>query len=180
MKRKLAVLLAVFALTTAAFAMPTASAGGHLYGDQELTLVQYQCPNDSAPGDGFMTWLGTYKVGNRTFGMAAFPVGPLEVIGETGFVYFEEIWTLFKLPRYMWHEDAMLWAGCAPWRILMEGVDSGVGTPDGLAFGAGEVNYGKRHLEKYEGGNTFWYGAYTNDELTEFASEFWIFPGGMD
>jgi hypothetical protein len=179
MKRKLAILVAVFAMTTATFALP-ASAGSHIHGEVDITLVEYECPNPNAPGDGFMTWVGTYKVGDRTFGIAYFPAGPLEIIGETGFVYFEESWTLFKLPRFMWHEDALLWAACTPWRILVEGIDAGVGTPDGLAFGAGEVTYGKKHFEKFVGGNAFWYGGYTNDTFTEFESDLWIFRGDMD
>jgi hypothetical protein len=180
MKRKLAVLLAVFALATAAFAMPAASAGGHLQGEMDITLVQYQCPNDSAPGDGFITWLGTYEVGKKTFGIAFFPQGELEVIGETGFVYFDDMWTLFRMPRFMWHEDALVWAACAPWRIVMEADEAGIGTPDGYAYGAGHVTYGKKHLDMYVGGNAFWYGTYTNAEGTEFAADLWVFPGGMD
>lgn len=180
MTRKLAVLLAVFALTTAAFAMPAASAGGHLQGDVDITLYLYECPNDNAPGDGLVTWAGTLDLGKRTLGIAYFPTSDLVEVGDTGWVYFEEVWTLFKLPRYTWHPDALLFAACSPWRIVMEGVDAGVGTPDGLAFGAGEVTYGKRYFEKYEGGNAFWHGSYTNLEGTEFASELWVFPGGMD
>ena len=43
MKRKLAVLLAVFALATAALAMPVASAGGHLQGEMDITLETTFC-----------------------------------------------------------------------------------------------------------------------------------------
>ena len=179
MRRKLAILLAVLAMTTAAFALP-ASAGGHLYGEVDIDLVLYECPNPNAPGDGFLTWVGTYDVGKKKFGIAYFPTSDLVEIGDTGWAYFEEAWTLFKLPRFMWHEDALKWAACTPWRIVLEGIDAGVGTPDGLAFGAGEITYGKKYLEKYEGGNAFWYGGYTNAEGTAFESELWIFPGGMD
>lgn len=180
MRRKLTILLAVFAMTTAAFAMPAASAGGHLEGEMEITLILEDCPNPNAPGSGTVSWLGTLELGKRTLGIAFFTPGPPEVIGDTGFVYFEDTWTLFKLPRFTWHEDALFWAACTPWRILMEAEEAGIGTPDGAAYGAGEVVYGKKYFEKYVGGNAFWYGTYTNVEGTEFAADLWVFPGGMD
>ena len=178
MRRKLAVLLAVFALATAAFAMPAASAGGHLHGEMDISLALYECPNPNAPGDGFLTWVGTLDLGKKKLGIAYFPTADLVEIGDTGWAYFEEVVTLFRLPRYEWHPDALLWAACNPWRVVIEGVDAGVGTPDGLGFATGEVTSGKKHFDKYVGGNIFWHGASTSPET--FAGEVWIFPGGIE
>ena len=180
MKRKLAVLLAVFALATAAFAMPAASAGGHLQGELEITLILEECPNPNAPGSGVVSWLGTVDLGKHKVGMAFWTTDPPMEVGDTGFVYWEDTWTLFRLPRYEWHPDAMFWAACTPWRVLMDADEAGIVAPSGVGYAAGEITYGKKHFEKYVGGDFFWYGVYTNAEGTEFAGDVWIFPGGMD
>ena len=181
MRKRLAVLLAVFALATAAFAMPTASAGGHLHGEMDITLYQYECPNPNAPG-GVISWAGTLDLGKKTVGIAFFDTAS-ELVGDTGFYYFEETYTLFRLPRYEWHPDALLWAACTPWLVLLEVDDAGIGTPDAIWYGAGEVLYGKKHFEKYVGGLAFWNGTFAESPdpaIVKFAGDVWIFPGGMD
>ncbi|MDJ0960830.1 MAG: hypothetical protein QNJ88_09230 [Acidimicrobiia bacterium] len=176
MRRKLAVVLAVFALAIATFALP-ASAGGGQAGEFELDLALYECPNHNAPEE-LLVWVGTAKFGKKTVGMAYFEKG-FEYVGDTGFIYFEELWTFFKLPRFMWHEDVMKWAACDPHRVLMEGLDAGAATPNGMAFAAGPITYGKHHLDKYVGGEIFWYGSYLNEEGTEFAGDLWLMRPDM-
>ena len=183
MRKRLAILLAVFALATAAFAMPTASAGGHLHGEVDIALYMYECPNPNAPGDGLITWAGTIDLGKKTLGIAFFETLATAPVGETGFFYFEENITLFRLPRHEWHPDAFLWAACTPWMTLMEIEEAGIGAPSGIWYGAGHVIYGKHYFEKFVGGNSFWQGTFAEDttpELPKFVAELWVFPGNMD
>jgi len=174
MKRKLLVVLAVVAMLTAAVAAP-ATARGAIHGDIDLTLYLTPC-DDTDPDSPLLTWAGTYDLGKMTLGIAYFPTADLEVIGDTGWVYFEERLTLFKLPKGDLSDEKMIAAACNPRRVVVEGMDAGVGTPWGTAFGAGHVTDARWRLDRYVGGETFWWGAYTNDELTQFAGQLWIFP----
>lgn len=172
--RKFAVLLAVFALATAAFAVPAASAGNALHGEVEIELILEKCPNPNAPGSGTVSWLGTVDFGKKKVGIAFWTTNPPVPVGDTGFVYWEDTWTLFRMPKKMWHEKAMFWAACMPWRVLMDADEAGIVAPDGTGYAAGDITYGKKHFKKFEGGKFFWYGVYTNDAGTEFAAELWV------
>jgi hypothetical protein len=177
MKRKMLVVLAVVAVLTATAATP-ATAGGALHGDIDLTLYLTPC-DDTDPESPLLSWAGTFDIGRKTFGAAYFPASDLVELGE-GWVYFEEVWTIFWLPRGELTDKKLVAAACNPRRVVLEGVDAGFGTPWGTAFGAGEVTYGRGHFNKLVGGETFWMGEYTSELGDTFSSTLWIFRPDPD
>ncbi len=171
MRKKVLVVLAMVFALTAAVATP-ASADWALRGDEEIKLYLVECPNEDAPGP-LVTWIGAVDFGKKTLGKAYFPTADLLEFAE-GFVYFEEVWTLFWLPRGKLTEEKLIKAACNPRRVVLEGWDEGIGTPWGTAFAVGEVTWGRKHMRKFVGGDTMWTGAYANEAGDEFASTFYI------
>lgn len=181
MKRKMLVVLAVVAVLTAAAATP-ATAGGALHGDIDLTLYVTPC-DEADPESPFLTWAGTIDFGRKTFGKAYFPTAENVDFGN-GWSYFEEIWTIFWLPKGELTDDKLIAAACNPRRVVLEGVDAGFGTPFGTGFAAGEVTYGRGHFNKFVGGEIFWMGEFTSEFTGEpgntFSSTFWMFRPDPD
>ena len=114
MKRKLLGVLAAMTML-ATVAAPASAAGptGGLAGDMDLRLYLYTCPNEDAPGR-LLSWAGTVDFGRRTVGIAFFPTAELQMVGDTGWVYFEENWTLFRLPNRELTPKAIRNASCNP------------------------------------------------------------------
>ena len=144
----------------------------------ELTLYVTPCDVDDMESP-FLTWAGTVDFGRKTFGVAYFPTADLVEIGDEGWAYFEEAWTIFWLPRGELTDAKLIAAACNPRRVVVRGNDAGVGTPWGTAMAAGHVEYGRGHFHKYVGGESFFAGAYTSEFGDEFAGTIWMLPGNM-
>ena len=177
MIKKLLVVLAVLAMLTTAVATP-AYAGGKTKADVDLTLALYECPNADAPGP-MITWAGIAKFKRNTLGIAFFPTAELEPVGDTGYLYFEENFTLFYLPKKKLTEKTLLAAACNPKRVILNAIDRGFGTPDDYWFGAGVITDARAHLRKWAGGTQFWGGTFTNDEQTTFGLELVLLRPGV-
>ena len=181
MKRKVLILLAVVVVLATTVAAPAAATKGAIHGEIDVTLYLTPCDVDD-PESPFLTWAGTVDFGRKTFGAAYFPAGDLVEPGD-GWSYFEEIWTIFWLPRGELTEHKLIKAACNPRRVVMQGTDAGFNTPWGTAFGAGEVEYARGHFHRFVGGETFWAGEYVG-EITllpgqEFTSTMWLLPADM-
>lgn len=175
--KRLLIVLAVVALLTTAAAAPVAATGGTRHGDVDITLYLTPC-SESDPESPFLTWAGTVDFGKRTLGIAYFPIGDLEDLGD-GWVYFEEEWTLFWLPWGELTDEKLIAAACNPRRELLRGEDSGIGTPMGTALGAGHATWARGWWHKYVGGESFWSGAYTSEAGDRFTSLLWLVPGNI-
>ena len=164
MKRRLLVVMAVVAVVASLAAVPATAKGQlrGLNGDVDITLVLHTCPNEDAPGER-ITWVGTVDFGMRTVGIAYFPNVPNEVIGDKGWVFFDELWTLFRLPKRTLTDSVLSSAACNPKRVILEGIDRGFGTPWGVFFAAGPLIAGAGQFEKFVGGMAFWVGEVTSE-----------------
>lgn len=173
--KRILIVLAVVALLTTAAAAPVAATGGARQGEGDVTLYLTPC-SESDPESPLLTWAGTTDFGWITLGTAYFPTADLKDLGD-GWVYFEEEWTLFWLPRGDLTDEKLIAAACNPRREIVRGYDAGISTPWGTALGAGHVTWARGWWHKYVGGEVFWSGAYTSEAGDRFASTFWLVPG---
>ena len=174
MKKRLMLVLALVAALSLVAAAPV-SAGGEkpINGKIDLNLELEFC---GLPGESpFVTWVGTVVIDGTTYGWADFPTGDPRF--EKKFMYFDEYWTIFDLDG----EEPTVALACDPALVVLDGINTGRGTPGGAARADGTVGSAAPDgpfADVAVGSRMIWRGKVTNfnADADEFKATLHIFP----